>query len=154
MPNENAKISRNLVLVMMLVAFIGFVDSMYLTASKYFGVPLKCNLTHGCDVVTNSVYSEIFGIGVSPLGVVFYLTIFFGLYAYLETKNQRLLKAVTLLPIGGFLFSLWLTYVQGFILHAWCQYCLLSAACSTTLFVIGLCILCKLRKAKTAAPSP
>lgn len=138
---------------MMVVAFLGFLDAMYLTANKYFGVPITCNVTHQCDTVLTSSYSEILGVPVVLPGVFFYLAVLFGAYLYLETKNRRVLLAVALLPIGGLLFSIWLTIVQAFILHAWCQYCLLSAASSTLLFVLGLCVL-KALKAKTSDPSP
>lgn len=154
MPNE--KTLRKLSVVMMVVSFIGFLDSMYLTANRFFGVPLKCNVTHQCDTVTSSPYSDIAGVPVVLLGVFFYLAVFFGAYLYLETKNRRVLTAVALLPVGGFGFSIWLTVVQAFILHAWCQYCLLSAASSTLLFFLGLRVLKVLGKteAKTSAPVP
>lgn len=151
MPNE--KTLRRLAIAMMVVAFLGFLDSMYLTANKYFGVPIKCNVTHQCDTVLTSSYSEIANVPVVLAGVLFYLTVLFGAYFYLETKNRLALTAVALLPFGGFLFSIWLTIVQAFILEAWCQYCLLSAASSTLLFILGLATLKALR-AKSVAPSP
>lgn len=151
MPNE--KTLRKLSIAMMAVAFVGFLDSMYLTANRYFGVPLKCNVTHQCDTVTTSQYSEILGVPVVLLGVFFYLAVLFGAYIYLETKNRKALLLVSVLPFGGFLFSIWLTIVQAFILHAWCQYCILSALSSTVLFILGLFVL-KALKAKTSDPSP
>lgn len=151
MPNE--KTLRKFAIAMMVVAFLGFLDAMYLTANKFFGVPITCNVTHQCDTVLTSSYSEIAGVPVVLAGVFFYLAMLFGSYLYLETKSRRVLWAVSLLPVGGLLFSIWLTIVQAFILHAWCQYCLLSAGSSTLLFVLGLITL-KALKTKTADPSP
>jgi len=46
--------------------------------------------------------------------------------------------ALLLLTGWGALFSAWLTYLEGFAIHAWCQWCLISAAIATLLFVISL----------------
>ena len=139
---------RNFSLAIMIFAFLGFLDSMYLTASRFFGIPLQCNITSGCETVTTSTYSEIFGIPVVLIGVIFYLIMFFGAFAYFETNNTRLLRLVSVLPVGGFLFSVWLVYVQLFILKAICQYCMASAIISTVLFALGLMVL------RISAPSP
>lgn len=152
MPNENAL--RKFPLLLMVLSFLGFLDSMYLTANRFFGVPLKCNITHHCDVVTASSYSTVLHVPVVLAGVFFYLAVFFAAYLYLETKNRKFLVAAALLPVGGFLFSLWLTAVQVFILHALCQYCLLSAASSTLLFFVGLATLKTLAKISDPSPLP
>ena len=148
------KTLRKLALALMAVAFLGFLDAMYLTAHRFFGVPIQCNLTHRCDTVLSSSYSEILGVPVVVMGVLFYLTVFFGGYLYLEHKNKKLLAAVSLLTFGGLLFSIWMTVVQAFILHAFCQYCLLSAASSTALFLLGLTTLKTLARISDPSPLP
>jgi uncharacterized membrane protein len=45
----------------------------------------------------------------------------------------------------GFVFSMWFVFVQAFLLHAFCQYCMLSATTSTTIFIISMYVFIKHR---------
>lgn len=104
------------------------------------GGPIACSFTEGCDVVTTSAYSRIAGIPIALLGALYYLLVLLVLFYYLDTGkigSVRILGWFTAIP---FLFSLWLTYVQWGVLKAFCQYCLLSAATSTLLFIFGMCM--------------
>lgn len=132
---------------MMVISFLGFIDSTYLTINRYLGATLPCTLTHACDTVTGSEYATILGVPVVVLGMLYYLTMLFGAYSYLEYRSYKYFKITAILSVFGFGFSIWLTYVQAFILAAFCQYCLLSALSSTLLFILGLCLF------KTSAPS-
>lgn len=139
MPNlDKDKKLKGLAAGIMVVSFFGFIDSAYLTINHFTGVTLPCTITHGCDIVTRSQYSELFGIPVAAFGIIYYLTIFFGAYIYLETRVFKSLRLTAMLTICGALFSSWLVYVQLGILHAICQYCMLSAVSSLTLFGLGL----------------
>lgn len=129
---------------------IGFLDATYLTIEHFTKFSLPCSLTNGCDIVTNSAYSEIFGIPVAILGVAYYLTLFLSLYLILEFSQERLLPHIALATTAGFLFSGWFVYVQIAILHAVCQYCMISAITSTTLFLLSMYYLYSL---KTSSPS-
>jgi len=77
-------------------------------------------------------------IGSIPLGA-------FGTAAYFSAFSLAILVAfgymralilLRILVIGMFLMTLWLLYVQAFILNAYCTYCLLSAALTTSIFAI------------------
>lgn len=133
------------------MSFLGFVDAAYLTANHYLDVALPCTITHGCAIVTTSKYAEVYGIPVALLGAAFYASVFFGIITYRETKNLALLRGVAHFTALGLVASAWFLYVQGFVLNAFCQYCLLSALTSTSLFVLGMYTL---RAAKTSAPGP
>ena len=146
MQNADKKLKR-LAIAMMVVSFLGFVDATYLTVNRFLGASLPCTLTHACDTVTRSEYSTILGIPVVLMGVAYYLTIFFGAYFYWEYRSRTYFKATAALTIFGLIFSAWFVYVQLGILHAICQYCMLSALTSTILFVLGMWII------KTCAPS-
>jgi uncharacterized membrane protein len=148
MPNVDSvnKRLKQLAIAMMIVSFLGFVDSAYLTVDRYLGASLPCTLTHSCDAVTSSEYSTVLGIPVVILGIAYYLTILLGAYFYLEYRSRKYFKLVAALTVTGFAFSFWLTYVQAFILKEFCQYCLLSGLTSTILFLLGLAVF------KTFAP--
>ena len=132
---------RRAVYAILVVSFIGFLDASYLTASHYFNFSLPCSILNGCDLVTSSKYSEIFGIPVALLGVIYYVVIFFAVVAYLDTGNAWIIKFASYGTIIGFLASIWFVCVQIFILKALCLYCLISAAISTILFLLGMRIL-------------
>jgi uncharacterized membrane protein len=130
------------------VALIGFADAVYLTLKYFKGEIPPCTIA-GCDVVLSSSYSAIAGVPVSLLGAVFYLVMLTGLFIYIDSRNLKILKWTFLLSAVGFLFTLWFTFVQVAILRAYCQYCLLSAATSTVLFILAIIVFSKYRAADT-----
>lgn len=142
------KTLKRLAIAMMLFSFLGFLDATYLTINHYTGATLPCTLTHACDIVTQSEYSEFLGIPVALGGVLFYLTIFLGAYFFLEYRSKTYFKITAAMTVFGVIFSAWFVYVQLGILHAICQYCMLSAISSTILFVLGIAVI------KISAPSP
>lgn len=136
--DNNARKLRYVAIAMMVVSFLGFVDATYLTVTRYYQANVPCTFTHACDTVLKSEYSTILGIPVVLMGALYYLSIFLGSYFFLEYRSRTYFKITAASTTAGFLFSAWLMYVQGFILEAFCQYCLISAATSTLLFVLGM----------------
>jgi uncharacterized membrane protein len=131
------RIPRWLIISIITIAFLGFCDAMYLTAEHYLNAIPPCFIVQGCDTVTTSVYSKIFGIPVSLLGTLYYLTVLVLGLAYVDLKKTWSLKMLHLVTTVGFIMTMWFLYAQAFIIHAWCMYCLFSALSSTTLFVLG-----------------
>ena len=120
------------------MSLLGFLDAAYLTIEHYRGVVPPCAIVSGCAAVTTSQYSLIFGIPVALLGAIYYLLITALCILYFDTKQTKILKIIARLTILGLLASLYFVYLQAFIIHAWCLYCLGSAATSTILFILGL----------------
>ena len=119
------------------LSFTGFLDSSYLTAKHFLGETPNCSFLKGCATVTTSQYSEIWGIPIALIGASYYLLILILSIAYLDTKNLKILKLTVFLTPLGFLTSLFLVYLQLFVLNAICLYCIISALTSTSLFVLG-----------------
>lgn len=119
-------------------SFIGFLDSTYLTIQHYRGALIGCSILSNCEEVTTSEYSVIAGIPLALLGALYYLTIFLLTIAYFDTKHSRILTVIPLLTILGFVASLILVYLQVFVIHALCLYCLMSALTSTGLFILAM----------------
>ena len=136
-------VPNNIAIILLIVALIGFIDAGYLTLEHFQGRIPPCSVTGGCEVVLTSSYSVILGIPVSLTGVIYYLFILAGTFAYLESKNLKILKCVLLITFFGLLASLWFTFVQVFILNSYCAYCLGSALISLTLFSISMKVLNK-----------
>jgi uncharacterized membrane protein len=118
---------------------LGFLDSAFLTLQHYTKDPFNCPLFGGCEQVTGSIYSEVFGIPIALLGAAYYLLIFLiALFHYL-TNNKKALHIVSHLNLTffGFATSLYLIFIMVFVLQAICFYCLVSAISSISLFTLG-----------------
>jgi protein-disulfide isomerase/rhodanese-related sulfurtransferase/uncharacterized membrane protein len=127
----------------LLLAFslLGLFDSLYLlwvytSPSR----PIVC-LGTGCDAVRASSYARPFGVPMPIFGVAAYLVL--GLLILAENlSSQRLGRtlqyAVICISGGGFLFSLYLTALEKFVIHAWCAWCVTSAIVVTCIFVLSL----------------
>ena len=86
-----------------------------------------------CDLVNRSQYSSIAGIPVALIGIAGYLALMALSTLYREKAETP--GMLVLASAGGLAFALYLTYVEGFVLQAWCILCLTSL---TTIFLITL----------------
>lgn len=122
------------------LALVGFADSAFLLAKRISGAPIPCFITSGCDAVSQSPYSVLFGVPLSLLGVIFYLGT--GLLAlwYFDTKSMLAARLIPLATTLGFLSSLYFIYIQKFKIGAFCIYCILSAVVATLLFALGVTV--------------
>lgn len=119
------------------IAPVGIADSAYLTAKHYASAQVPCGIVSGCKTVLTSSYAEIFGIPTAAFGVFAYFLAFS--LALLTAFGSRSLW----MPFGALLvlmslFTLWLIYLQAFIIESFCQFCLISAATTFSLLFIFL----------------
>ena len=123
--------------IVALVAVAGLADATYLTVQALTGETVSCGGSPDCFRVLGSSYAKLGGIPVAILGALAYFTVFtfatFAAFGY-----PRAPKFLALIAGGMFLATLWLLYVQAFLLHAYCRYCLFSAA--ITFLIAGLLI--------------
>ena len=117
------------------VAIIGLIDAIYLTIHHYTAEPVPCAITGGCEMVLTSPYAEVSGIPLAAFGAAAYFTAFAlaVLTVYGNPITWKLFGALSLLMAA---FSGYLVYVQAEYIHAFCQFCLLSAGTSFTLFIL------------------
>jgi uncharacterized membrane protein len=127
------------------IALVGFSDASYLTVEHFRNAIPPCSITGGCENVLTSPYAVILGIPVPVLGAIYYLAILIGLFTFFDSKKEVILRWTLRATVLGFLITMWFLYVQQFLIHAYCQYCLLSALTSTLLFVIAIISFCKYR---------
>lgn len=140
-------IKRWLIAGLLTAAFLGFIDATYLTVEHYLGGVVPCVLTAGCDRVTTSVYSHLGPVPVALLGSIYYLAILLAILILVLKKDSQpnWWRNLSYFFTLGLLASFWLVYLQAFILHAWCFYCLISAGTSTLLFIFGFWLRKQLR---------
>lgn len=116
---------------------LGLADATYLTVQALTGNTAACGGQAGCSEVLGSAYSKVAGIPVAAFGVAGYFSAFsFATFAAFNYPRARKFFALMV----GVLFAgtLWFLYVQAFILHAFCRYCLFSAA--ITFLLMGLVV--------------
>ena len=120
-----------------LLALLGLADAIYLTVEHVTGQSVRCTIIAGCSEVLSSSYAVVGGIPLAMIGAAAYFSVFS--LAILAAFGYRIAGTLlTLLIIGMFLVSLWLIYLQAFVIHAFCQFCLFSAAITSVLFVVVL----------------
>jgi uncharacterized membrane protein len=123
--------------IVAIVAVAGLADATYLTVQALTGETLGCGGSPDCFRVLGSSYSKLGGIPLASLGALAYFTVFtFAIFA--AFGYPRAPGFLALMTGAMFLMTLWLLYVQAFLLHAYCRYCLFSAA--ITFLIAGLLI--------------
>lgn len=130
-------VNPKIIYIFLILALIGFGDAIYLTASYYKGT-ISCSIIAGCYEVLKSSYSTIFDIPIAILGALFYLLIIFMSLWQLHSQNRWAPHVLSIFPAIGFLFSIWLVYLQLFVIKYICIYCMFSALTSTLLFITSL----------------
>jgi uncharacterized membrane protein len=133
-------------IIFLVVASIGFLDATYLTVEHYRGGVPPCTILSGCEVVLTSAYNQVINIPVALLGSIFYLAMLVASISYIDSRNIKLLRLGSHGTIAGMFATLYFVYLQFFVIHHVCIYCMTSAVTSTTLFVLGMIILSKTQK--------
>jgi uncharacterized membrane protein len=110
-----------------LIALVGLAEATYLTAIFLSGETAVCGNSPDCFKVLGSSYAKIGSFPVSGLGALAYFSVFtFAIFAAFDYGRAR--KFFNLTVFTMFAVTLWLLFVQAFRLHAFCRYCLFSAA--------------------------
>lgn len=119
------------------VALGGLADAVYLTIKHYTGEKVPCSIVEGCEQVLTSSYAEIFGIPLAAFGAGAYF-VAFSLAILTAFGNRSMWTFFGAQVSLMLLFTVWLVYLQAFVIGAFCQFCLVSAAITTTLFIVYL----------------
>src|SRR6266704_273166 len=110
-----------------LISLLGLAEATYLTVVYLSGETAVCGGSSDCFQVLGSSYAKIGPIPVSGLGALAYFSAFsFATFAGFGYARARKFFAWTVIAMFG--MTLWLLFVQAFRLHAFCRYCLFSAA--------------------------
>jgi uncharacterized membrane protein len=149
---------RYLPYALLLFSLIGFLDALYLTIQHYSNSIPPCTI-HGCEIVLTSQYATVAGIPIAAVGAGFYLVMMVGAGVVIsmksfvissETRNltgkgiphfvrddkfvSKIVTLLFILSILGLLTGALLVGLQAFIIHAFCQYCLISALMDFLIF--------------------
>ncbi len=157
-------------MLLVIVAVLGLADASYLTYEKFAGVIPACGDGFDCGTVVNSQYGSVGPIPLSVLGMFYYASVLAVAVMFmtevspwsvlskvsfiksLSKSHQKILKELQIedllvaLTSIGMVVSAILIGLMAFVIESWCSFCLLSAASSTTLFLISLYALHKNRE--------
>ena len=118
-----------------LLSLLGLADAIYLTVEHITGQSVRCTIVAGCSEVLSSSYSTIAGVPLAAVGAAAYFCVFS--LATLAAFGYRAAGQLLMVLVGVmFVFALWLIYLQAFVIRAYCQYCLFSAAVTFVLTAI------------------
>lgn len=126
--------------LIILLGLVGLGVSAYLSIKQITGTEIgTCPIFGGgCSDVLHSTYSRFLGIPLAYYGVLFYtlITICAALWRFGHKQQFRDLTAY--LALIGFIDSAIFIYIQGFLIGAFCFYCVVSAVTATLLFFVML----------------
>jgi uncharacterized membrane protein len=117
-----------------LIALVGIGVATYITiVDSGGGAPACLAGGGGCETVASSSYSHLAGVNVSVFGIVGYVLL---LGAALARGDPGRFAGFAM-ALVGFGFSAYLTYLELFVIHAICQWCVGSAVLMTVLLALN-----------------
>lgn len=123
------------------LALVGLLVAAYLSMYKLGMVGIiQCEIG-GCEKVQTSRYSYFLGLPVAYYGVAAYVAILAVAMLGVQPRFVRarwVALALFAMSAAGVLFSAYLTYLEAAVIHAWCQWCVISAVLITLIFLLSL----------------
>ena len=122
------------------LAVLGVLVSAYMTIYKLTDNQSMCLGNGGCSVVNSSIYSEVYGIPVAVIGMGGYGVILATLLLQgrMQVLQDNAIMLVFGMTLAGFVFTLYLIYVELALIHALCPFCITSQVTITILFILSV----------------
>ena len=144
-PLQLQQLPKWIPVALLVIALIGFADATYLTVKHYQNEIPPCTIG-GCESVLSSAYATVAGIPVSLTGAIYYFLLSILLFIFLDTKKEIFLRIPLLLSVFGVLASIWFSFLQLFVIKAFCPYCVVSAITSTLIFAVAVYVFVRNKK--------
>lgn len=123
------------------LSLLGLFDSLYLLWVYTSPSRAMVCLGSGCDAVRASSYAHLFGVPLPAFGVASYTVLALLIFAevFASARLGRAIQyAVAGISCAGFLFSIYLTSLEAFVIHAWCAWCVVSALDMTGILILSV----------------
>lgn len=118
---------------LVVLSLIGLGIASYLTYVHYRGLSPICAVGQGCEKVQSSKYAKVAGVPVPLMGLIGYV----GILGSLLVRGEVARLATAGMAYVGFGFSVYLTFLELFKIHAICQWCVGSAIVMTAIAVLA-----------------
>lgn len=127
---------RPLTLLSLVLALAGLGLSSYLTYVHYNIDALVCG-TGSCEIVQTSKYSEMFGIPIALFGMAMFIVIIAGivLRALRPEYSDLIGTGIVVILLTAVLYWVYLSYLEAYVIHAWCQWCIASSGVTLALLL-------------------
>jgi uncharacterized membrane protein len=122
--------------VIPVLSLIGLWVSIYLASVETSGAEAVCGPVGDCNAVQQSEYASIFGVPIGIIGTIAYVGMIVAWVVTRTAKGRTADFAAVLIAVtafGGTAFSIYLTFLEPFVIGATCMWCLTSA-----LVIVGL----------------
>lgn len=139
-------------MIIAVLALIGLLISVY-TLMYHLGLigTILCG-TGGCETVQNSPWARFLGVPVPVLGLVGYGALLVTAMLGIQPRfiaDRRISILLIAAALTGLAFSAYLSYLEAFVIHAWCRWCIASAALTVLLLLAALPEIARMRGSKT-----
>ena len=141
--------SRIVAVLVALLSLAGIGVAGYLTYVHWFDKPIICAGLHSCRQVAESHYAWIGGIPVAFFGLLGYVALFAIALFWLVVRDRFdiwPLLAIWGMSLGGVAYSAYLTYVELYVIHAVCIWCVASAVIMVLVCIVSTAGLLALRR--------
>lgn len=125
---------------MLVISGIGILSTAYHSLHEITNTKVPCLFfpEEWCEKVRKSPYSKLFNTIPNPIiGFIMFTSIFAISWNHFIDSSNGMTLAYVIIGIG-FLFSMYFTYIQGYILKAFCSFCVISSLLFTVLFLLSL----------------
>ena len=117
------------------IALAGLADAANLTINHLTAEPVPCSLIAGCETVLTSEYAVVAGVPLAAFGGVAYFIAFsLALLAAFGNRVTWILFGIQVVLMS--LFTVWLLYLQAYVIGAFCQFCLISALTTFSMLAV------------------
>ena len=125
------------IIIILVTTAIGIINTIYLTYCCITKKVVKCLFLPAqmCFKVQYSKYSRTFAVPNPYLGLVMLLAIL--VFAVLFINSITPFWVIFAIISAGFLFSLYFTFIQTYVLKAFCTWCIVSALVFAVLFIVS-----------------
>lgn len=127
--------------IIFVLALAGIVVSGYLLYTYVADTPIVCANT-GCETVRESPYSYFLGVPLPAFGLLFFVFVLVlsFLRTFIDKVNYVYLatRVIFVASLVGFLTSVYLTYLEAFVIKAYCTWCVVSAIIVTLIFILSI----------------
>ena len=132
---------RGLVIIL-LYSIFAIIISSYLLYQHYSDTSSFCDVSAGlsCDIVNRSLYSEIFNMPISGFSLAMFIFILVITLIALNNKKyiSKIIEVIYYLMLVSILFSLYLLYIEAFVLYSFCPLCLSLNVAILVIFFVSL----------------
>lgn len=123
------------------LAVVGMGVASYLTVVHFADEPIVCSSIGDCELVNSSKYADVGGVPVATMGAAAYATMLVLIAGAIVRREPMLVLGAWAVALASFAFSMYLTYVELFVLDAICVWCVGSATIVTALLaVLSACV--------------